>query len=246
MGATRSGRQGRLPRRSRRGPQDPGAHDITYAQLQRKVVKLANGLRSLGVARGVPVGIYLQMIPEAIVAMLACARLGAPHTVIFGGFSGKAVAERVNHLECTVLITQDEAVRGGKIAAQKTNADEGIDAGPTTIKKIVVVGRTGGNIAINSRDVYYDELVAEQSGDPSSCPCEPMDPEDLLFLLYTSGTTGEVGVCVTCATATAMSCLVFSGKAPSANTARLNASNAAWISGARALRRSESSGVASG
>ncbi len=173
------------------GPDDASARDITYAELQRDVVKLANGLRSLGVGKGVPVGIYMQMIPEAVVVMLACARLGAPHTVIFGGYSGKAVAERVNHLECTVLLTQDEAVRGGKTAPQKTNADEGLDAGPTTIEKVVVVRRSGGDIPINARDVYYDELIADESDDPASCPCEPMDAEDLLFLLYTSGTTGK-------------------------------------------------------
>ena len=173
------------------GPNDPAARDITYAQLQHDVVKLANGLRSLGVGKAVPVGIYMQMIPEAIVAMLACARLGAPHTVVFGGFSGKAVAERVNHLGCTVLITQDEALRGGRIAPQKTNVDEGLGADPTTIEHVVVVRRTGGDVPINPRDVFYDELVAAQSGDPASCRCEPMDAEDLLFLLYTSGTTGK-------------------------------------------------------
>src|SRR5919205_1860529 len=173
------------------GPDSSEARDITFSQLQEQVVKLANGLKKLGVGKGVPVGIYMQMIPEAVVAMLACARLGAPHTVVFGGFSGKAVAERCNDLECKVLITQDEAMRGGKAGAQKTNADEGLDAGPTTVEKVVVVKRSGADIPMNDRDVYLDDLVADVSDDPESCPCEPMDSEDLLFLLYTSGTTAK-------------------------------------------------------
>ncbi|MDD7936806.1 acetate--CoA ligase [Actinomycetospora lutea] len=173
------------------GPDSSEARDITYSELQREVVKLANGLKELGVGKGVPVGIYMQMIPEAVVAMLACARLGAPHTVVFGGFSGKAVAERCNDLECKVLITQDEAMRGGKAGAQKTNADEGLDAGPTTVEKVVVVKRSGADIPMSDRDVYLHDLVANVSDDPESCPCEPMDSEDLLFLLYTSGSTGK-------------------------------------------------------
>jgi acetyl-CoA synthetase len=173
------------------GPDSSEARDITFSDLQREVVKMANGLKELGVGKGVPVGIYMQMIPEAVVAMLACARLGAPHTVVFGGFSGKAVAERCNDLECKVLITQDEAMRGGKAGAQKTNADEGLDAGPTTVEKIVVVKRTGADIPMNDRDIYLDDLTANVSDDPESCPCEPMDSEDLLFLLYTSGSTGK-------------------------------------------------------
>ena len=173
------------------GPDSSEARDITFSQLQEQVVKFANGLKKLGVGKGVPVGIYMQMIPEAVVAMLACARLGAPHTVVFGGFSGKAVAERCNDLECKVLITQDEAMRGGKSGAQKTNADEGLDAGPTTVEKVVVVKRSGADIPMGDRDVYLDDLVADESGDAESCPCEPMESEDLLFLLYTSGSTGQ-------------------------------------------------------
>jgi acetyl-CoA synthetase len=173
------------------GPDSSEARDITFSQLQEQVVKFANGLKKLGVGKGVPVGIYMQMIPEAVVAMLACARLGAPHTVVFGGFSGKAVAERCNDLECKVLITQDEAMRGGKSGAQKTNADEGLDAGPTTVEKVVVVKRSGADIPMGDRDVYLDDLVADVSGDASDCPCEPMESEDLLFLLYTSGSTGK-------------------------------------------------------
>jgi len=173
------------------GPDSSEARDITWSELQRKVVAFANGLKKLGVGKGVPVGIYMQMIPDTVVAMLACARLGAPHTVVFGGFSGKAVADRCNDLECKVLVTQDEAMRGGKAGAQKTSADEGLDAGPTTVEKVVVVRRTGGDIPMTDRDVYAHDLVADVSDDPESCPCEPMDAEDLLFLLYTSGSTGK-------------------------------------------------------
>jgi acetyl-CoA synthetase len=173
------------------GPDSASAEDITFSELQKRVVRFANGLRKLGVEKGVPVGIYMQMIPDAVVAMLACARLGAPHTVVFGGFSGKAVAERCNDLECKVLVTQDEALRGGKPFPQKANADEGLDGGPTSVEKVVVVRRTGGDVPMGERDVYADDLVADVSDDPSSSPCEPMDAEDLLFLLYTSGSTGK-------------------------------------------------------
>jgi acetyl-CoA synthetase len=172
------------------GPDSDQARDITYAELQRQVVRFANGLKKLGVGKGTGVGIYMQMIPEAVVAMLACARLGAPHTVVFGGFSGKAVAERCNDFQAKVLITQDEAMRGGKAGSQKTNADDGL-GNDSTIEKVVVVKRTGGDIPMGDRDVYLDDLLEGESDDPSSCPCEPMDSEDLLFLLYTSGSTGK-------------------------------------------------------
>jgi acetyl-CoA synthetase len=173
------------------GPDSNDTRDITYAELQRQVVAFANGLKKLGVGKGVPVGIYMQMIPDTVVAMLACARLGAPHTVVFGGFSGKAAADRCNDLECKVLVTQDEAMRGGKAGAQKTNADEGLDAGPTTVEKVVVVRRSGGDIPMTDRDIYAHDLLADVSDDPESCPCEPMESEDLLFLMYTSGSTGK-------------------------------------------------------
>ena len=173
------------------GPDSSEARDITFAQLQEQVVRFANGLKKLGVGKGVGVGIYMQMIPETVVAMLACARLGAPHTVVFGGFSGKSAADRCNEFEAKVLITQDEARRGGKAGPQKTNADEGLDAGPTTVEKVVVVRRTGGDIPMTDRDVYWDDLLSDVDSDPSSCPCEPMESEDLLFLMFTSGSTGR-------------------------------------------------------
>ncbi|MGH3621202.1 MAG: acetate--CoA ligase [Sciscionella sp.] len=174
------------------GPDSQNCSDMTYADLQRRVVQMANGLRKLGVGKGVSVGIYMQMVPDLPVAMLACARLGAPHTVIFGGFSGKSVADRVANMGCKVLITQDESVRGGKAGSQKTNVDGPLAEQNNQIEHVVVVRRTGGDIPMREgRDVYLDELIASESADPASCPCEEMDSEDLLFLMYTSGTTGK-------------------------------------------------------
>src|SRR5689334_20170540 len=164
---------------------------ITFADLQGEVVKLANALKKLGVQKGTAIGIYMGMVPETAIAMLACARLGAPHTVVFGGFSADSLADRLNDMGCEVLITQDEGLRNGGKVPLKANADEALSRAPG-VKHAVVLRRTGSDIEWNDeRDRWWHELVDRQSDDPASCPCEPMDSEDLLYLLYTSGTTAK-------------------------------------------------------
>jgi acetyl-CoA synthetase len=163
----------------------------TFTDLQREVVRFANALKSLGVEKGTPVGIYMGMVPELPIAMLACARIGAPHTVVFGGFSSESLSDRMNDMECEVLITQDEGWRAGKKVPLKRNADEAV-AQAATVRKVVVLRRTGDDVPFDaSRDAWWHELVDGQDDDPSSAPPEPMDAEDLLYLLYTSGTTAK-------------------------------------------------------
>ena len=161
---------------------------ITYAELKEHVCKLANGLKSRGVKRGDRVCIYMPMIPEAAYAMLACTRIGAIHSIVFGGFSPEALKDRIQDSDCQVVITADEGLRGGRTVPLKVNADKALEACPN-VHTCLVVKRTGGDVAwANDRDVAYDELVGAQSPD---CEPESMDAEDPLFILYTSGSTGK-------------------------------------------------------
>src|ERR671930_1773 len=173
------------------GEPEDDRREITFADLQRDVVRFANGLKKLGVRKGTPVAIYMGMVPELPVAMLACTLLGAPHTDVFGGFSADSLSGRMNDMECEYLITQDEGWRRGSTVPLKRTADEAMDDAPG-IKKCLVIRRTGNDVPMrDGRDVWYHELAAKASDDPQSCPCEPMDAEDLLFLMYTSGTTAK-------------------------------------------------------
>jgi len=164
---------------------------ITYADLQRLVVKAANGFRRLGIAKGTHVGVYMGMVPELPVTMLALARIGAPFTVVFGGFSPDSLSGRLNDMACEFLVTQDGAWRRGAVSDLKTNADQALEAAPG-VKKAIVLKRGGNDVAwTEGRDVWWHDVVDGESDDPSTCPCEEMDSEDLFFLMYSSGTTGK-------------------------------------------------------
>jgi len=165
---------------------------ITYQQLHDEVCRFANVLKAQGVKKGDRVCIYLPMIPEAAVAMLACARIGAIHSIVFGGFSPEALKDRILDSSCEIVITSDEGLRGGRQVPLKANVDKALDfaGSDSPVRKVVVVKRTG-NDAVSmqaDRDVWYHEEMAKVD---AHCPAEEIDAEDLLFILYTSGSTGK-------------------------------------------------------
>ncbi|MHB1155324.1 MAG: acetate--CoA ligase [Phycisphaerales bacterium] len=162
---------------------------ITYKQMHEQVCRFANALKSLGVKKGDRVCLYMQMIPQLPVAMLACARIGAIHSVVFGAFSEDALRDRINDSQCKILVTQDTALRGKKNDLEmKAKSDRGVEQCPS-IQKVIVVKRTGHPIPMqDGRDLWWHDVTAAASTD---CPCEWLDAEDPLFILYTSGSTGK-------------------------------------------------------
>jgi len=168
--------------------EDGTERDITYAQLLADVERFANALKDLGIRKGDVVGIYLPMIPEVVVSMLACARIGAPHNVVFGGFAAEAVRERMEFSDAKALITVDAASRKGKLAPVKQTVDV-VMGDLETLEHIIVVASKGADVDMKAgRDVFYHEIM--EKADPS-CPAEPMDAEDPLYILYTSGSTAK-------------------------------------------------------
>jgi acetyl-CoA synthetase len=167
---------------------EPGeVRRLTFGDLHEQVQRFANGLKSLGIRKGDRVAIYMGMTPELAIAVLACARIGAVHSVIFGGFASNAIVDRVNDAQCTAIITQDGSWRRGSEVKLKAAVDEAMPSCPT-VKNVVVLRRTGSQIKMHGHDIWWHDLVARV---PADCPPEPQDSEDPLYILYTSGTTGK-------------------------------------------------------
>lgn len=168
---------------------EPGEErTLTYAQLHREVCRFSNVLKSLGVKRGDRVTLYMPMVPELAVALLACARIGAPHSVVFGGFSAEALRDRINDSQSKIVVTADGAWRRGTVVPLKANVDEALKGAPT-VEKVVVYKRIGQPVSmVKNRDLWWHELMEEAS---SVCQAESVDSEEMLYLLYTSGTTGK-------------------------------------------------------
>ena len=170
------------------GDDPKDSRELTYQELHDEVCKFSNTLKNLGVVKGARVCIYMPMIVEAAFAMLACTRIGAVHSVVFGGFSPESLKDRILDADCTIVITADEGLRGGKKVPLKANVDKALEGCPD-VKNTLVIKRTGGDISWNSsRDVWYEEASKEVA---ATCEVEPMDAEDPLFILYTSGSTGK-------------------------------------------------------
>ena len=183
-----------LPKRARQtaiifeGDDPKESKNITYQELSDQVCRLANGLKEIGVKKGDRVTIYMPMVPEGVYAMLACTRIGAIHSVVFGGFSPDSIVNRILDCKSEFVITADEGLRGQKVIPLKKNIDEALKKCPN-IKKCIVLKRTGGNVSFDSkRDVWYHELTSKM---PTTCKPEEMNAEDPLFILYTSGSTGK-------------------------------------------------------
>ena len=169
---------------------DTAAERISYRQLHTRVCQLGNALRALGIGKGDRITIYLPMIPDAAVAMLACARIGAVHTVVFGGFAAHSIADRISDSDSKLIITADEGLRGGKRVPLKANVDAALAMpGTNSVETVLVVRHTGGAVDMQMpRDRWFDAVV---DGQPEWCEPEVMDAEDPLFILYTSGSTGK-------------------------------------------------------
>ncbi|RPF72468.1 acetate--CoA ligase [Aurantiacibacter spongiae] len=167
-------------------PQLPG-RTLTYADLHREVVQMANALKAIGVTRGERVTIYMPMVIEGVLAMLACARIGAIHSVVFGGFSPESLANRIEACESRFVVTADEGLRGGKAIPLKANVDAALDLDGPRVEGVLVVRHTGGDVSMtDGRDSWYHDVRSEEA-----VACEVMDAEDPLFILYTSGSTGK-------------------------------------------------------